>query len=320
MQKPILILGMHRSGTSALTGMLNTLGMSVGKGLIGGNEGNQKGYFERLDLLYTHESILQSLGSSWHDFLPLPDRWWGSPEMAPFKAEIENVIHREFQDKPLWGVKDPRLCRLLPLWLAVLEKIQQQPSFIFVLRDPDEIAASMGKRNAFPQEKSGLLWLTYILEAEWHSRGYPRIFITMDQLLADWRTQVGRIEEALQLKWPVPVEAAADPIDSFLSPNLRHHRKSETPCPKPLSKYSLVAQTQRALKAAHASDQGKAHEQFDAVRESFHEINQLYAPVFQNAAIIQSKGQIDMELLGSMARAAGKSRVGSDGAIPSKSP
>ncbi|HLA78133.1 MAG TPA: sulfotransferase family protein, partial [Vicinamibacteria bacterium] len=71
----VVVLGMHRSGTSALTGLLGLLGVELGSNLHPANEFNQAGYFEHLDLLDVHERLFRALGSSWDDPRPLPLGW-----------------------------------------------------------------------------------------------------------------------------------------------------------------------------------------------------------------------------------------------------
>lgn len=219
----IIVLGMHRSGTSALTGTLNLLGVELGTSLIPASpEVNAKGFWEHAPIVAIHERLLETLGSAWHDERPLPEEWWEQPDVQPFRQELLEMLQREFGSLPLWGLKDPRLCRLLPLWLPILQEFSCQPLFILIARHPDEVAASLERRDGFHMEKSHLLWLQHFLEAERNSRGQPRVLVTYDQLLADWRGTMSRVGKALSLPMNPGDLVTQAKIDAFLEPGLRH--------------------------------------------------------------------------------------------------
>lgn len=223
-QQCIFILGMHRSGTSALAGMINLLGIDLGKTLLAPKEENEKGFWENRLVVETHERLLMTLLSSWDDLGPLPEKWWEQPKVAPFKEELSRLLAQEFSTSILWGLKDPRLCRLLPLWLEIFRDASIQPAFIIMTRSPAEVAASLEQRNGFPEQKSLLLWLLHLLDAERWSRGFPRVLVDYDELLGDWHATTDRIASALEITWPVAPALAAQQVSDFLSPNLRHHR------------------------------------------------------------------------------------------------
>ena len=111
-RRAIIVLGMHRSGTSALMRTLNLCGVDIGSNLMPpGPEDNVKGFWEHMDIYQANEKLLQNLGSSWDDVRALPDRWWNSDFAEAYKLEIINILERDFSNSPFWGVKDPRICR-----------------------------------------------------------------------------------------------------------------------------------------------------------------------------------------------------------------
>src|SRR5581483_5443085 len=97
---------------------------------------------------------------------------------------LEQILRSEYGDSTLFVVKDPRLCRLIPLWLAALERYGARPSFVITTRNPLEVAGSLRARNGFSATKSYLLWLRHLLDAERDSRGFPRVFTSYEQLLS----------------------------------------------------------------------------------------------------------------------------------------
>lgn len=215
---------MHRSGTSALTGVLSLLGIHPSDSLLPAREGiNPKGFWEHADIVSIHDQLLEVFGSSWDDESPLPNEWWLSPLATSFRNRIISVLRRDFCNPSLWLIKDPRMCRLLPLWYEVLRELACQPLFVLALRSPAEVAHSLRKRNELAEEMSCLLWLTHMLEAEFQTRGQPRVFVDYERLLADWRGTVANIGQTLNFTWPVAAEDAAPNVEAFLDSSLRHH-------------------------------------------------------------------------------------------------
>ena len=171
LKKIIFILGMHRSGTSALTRMVNVLGISLGKNLLKGNsEINAKGFWENRELIETHDRIFEKLNSSWFDFRELPPEWWLGNEMHPFVDDIETILSRDFEDQSVIALKDPRLCRLFPLWVSLAKKHCIQVACILAVRNPVEVSRSLSKRDGFDSATINYLWLTYVLDSEFYNK------------------------------------------------------------------------------------------------------------------------------------------------------
>jgi hypothetical protein len=220
----LIVLGMHRSGTSALAGMLGLLGVDVGSTLIPPHPDiNPKGFWENADIVTTHDSIFGVLGSSWNDERSLHDMWWQLPKLRPFQKELMHIVQRDYENSDLWMVKDPRLCRLMPLWSAILERMVDNTKVILIVRNPYEVAESLMRRDGICSERAYLLWLTYMLEAEKWSRGYHRVLISYEQLLSDWRSSVDHIAEALEIPVSYGNSLVQKKIDNFLQSDLRHH-------------------------------------------------------------------------------------------------
>lgn len=224
----LLVLGMHRSGTSALTGALSLAGANPGPSLMPAvAEVNPKGFWEHQEIVAIHENLLAALNSGWDDERPLPDGWWDSQKVLPFRSELLAILRRDFSASPLWLLKDPRLCRLLPLWRALLGELGIAPCFVICLRHPGEVAMSLERRDGIPAERACLLWLEHLVESERDTRDLPRIAVTYEQLLSDWHSVLQRIATHLDLHLSLD-NATADRIAAFLEPELRHHRHAQT--------------------------------------------------------------------------------------------
>lgn len=219
----IIVLGMHRSGTSALTGVLSILGVNPGTSLLPGmQEINPKGFWEHAEVVAIHERLLTSLDSSWDDERPLPEDWWQRSEIARYRDELLVILRRDFTDCPLWILKDPRLCRLLPMWREILQELGVKSHFILCLRHPAEVAMSLGRRDGLNAVRASQLWLRHLLESESGTRNLSRAVVFYSQLLQDWRTALRQIIDTLGPRVVIS-EGTAEIINDFLEPSLRHH-------------------------------------------------------------------------------------------------
>ena len=223
-KRALVVLGAHRSGTSAAARVVNLLGLSLGFKLLPPRPDNPLGFWEHAGVMSLHERALAALGSTWDDIRPLPEVWWRLPQLDAFRDELRELLRVEFAEHSVWAVKDPRVCRLFPLWKDLLAELDVDPCFLLVVRNPNEVAASLAHRNGFPFWKSHLLWLRDELAAEQASASYPRSIATYEQLLADWRGVMERVGHSLALSWPAWDETTEAAIDEFLAPSLRHHR------------------------------------------------------------------------------------------------
>lgn len=216
---------MHRSGTSALTRTLSLVGGALGSNLAPGVAGdNDLGFWEPVEVVALHDRALASAGSTWDDVSRFPEAWFASEVGRAYGDELLSLLRREFADVPLFAIKDPRLCRLVPLWLGVLARLGVRAQFVLPLRNPAEVAGSLKARNDFPLSKGYLVWLRNVLDAEHATRGQDRVFVTYEALLQDWRSVVQRIGEGLGIQWPRLSRTAEAEIEDFLSPGLRRQR------------------------------------------------------------------------------------------------
>jgi len=232
-RKVILVLGMHRSGTSAVTRCLNLLGAEVGNKLLPPAEDNRSGFWEHADVVAIHEELLEDLDRTWHDARALPEGWLLSAAAQKARGKLARLLSEEFDAGALCAVKDPRLCRFVPLWREVLLESGLDAAALLVVRHPAEVARSLGIRDGLRYGTTCLNWLEHFVEAETATRGMPRSLLAYDDLLADWRNAFARVARALRVHWPVPIEDAHPAIDAFLDRTERHHVFSSDFCPTP---------------------------------------------------------------------------------------
>lgn len=228
-RRAILVLGMHRSGTSALSGALVHLGVAPPRSLMPATGENERGYFESTAFMAFHDTILAAAGSCWNDWRPLafPDE---TALESGFRSRAIALLETEFGDARVFVLKDPRACRMVPFWMRTLEFAGIAPHVLIPFRSPQEVTGSLAARDRhMPPGEGVALWLRHALDAEYDSRGVARSFVGMDDLLSDWRGTVARIARDLGMPWPIDPEHAAAGIDGFLSHSLKHHRSDVRP-------------------------------------------------------------------------------------------
>lgn len=217
----LLVLGMHRSGTSATAGLLRVLGFDLGDRLMPASADNPKGYYEHLDAVALNDAMLAALDSSWNDPRPFQRGWAQTPHIQMFRPLIRNFLEREFGERPVWAMKDPRLCRLLPAWQPALSDLGLATAYLLVLRHPAEVAASLRFRDGLDEETTGLLWLRYVLESERATRKCNRAWIHYSRLLADPAASLQMAAVQLGFGWPTAWPDASVAVTQFLDPKLK---------------------------------------------------------------------------------------------------
>ncbi|HSC47314.1 MAG TPA: glycosyltransferase [Gammaproteobacteria bacterium] len=265
-KKILFILGMHRSGTSLLAGTCRLLGADMGDRLMQAQQDNVMGFWEHDDVVRIHDELLESLGYSWDDVRPLPEKWWSYEVIRPHREALLAVLRRDFVTAALPCVKDPRLCRLLPLWRELLKELGWEPRYLFVTRQPAEIAASLGSRNKFPAAKSLLLTLRYQLDAEAGSRDGVRAFLDYGAVLEDWRGSLKPAWSRLGLPWPADEAALETQAAGFVHGELRHHA---TALPTKGELGRLSERAYQALLTAGRQDPAPALAQVDRDLDGF---------------------------------------------------
>ncbi len=221
-RRVVLVLGMHRSGTSALAGALHALGFGLPDNLLPPAPDNTGGYFESKNLTRLNEEILVAAGTSWHDPSPIPAGWFASAAALAFRERAAALVDDALAASPMIVLKDPRLCRLLPFWRGCLTELGVAFGGVVILRDPREVAQSLQLRVLNELTRPGgplsiarahWLWLRYVLEAEHGSRDLPRALLTYEMLLADGPRQLAAIAQRLGFDYPAPLAAATGTLE-----------------------------------------------------------------------------------------------------------
>jgi len=214
----LLVLGSHRCGTSMLAGLFALHGAFMGQTLPPGRN-NPKGYWEHVGINEANENMLAHLQISWDWPFMLPPRW--QERLAPL-APLRVQAVMSFQDQQLWAMKDPRLCRLLPLWRSLFSEMGKKLRAVVVFRHPEGACRSLEARNAMGRWQALALWLHHFVDAVTYLRDVPWIAVEYDRMLADPRRGMNLLAEELEFEaWPrIPSDAE---LRGFADPDLRHH-------------------------------------------------------------------------------------------------
>lgn len=205
----LVILGMHRSGTSFLTRMLQLMGVWIGgpEELDPPGWGNPRGLYELTDLRIVHEKALARRGCSWAGVGPLAAPGARADLDADLREEVRRLVARLDGKRP-WAVKDPRSCLFFGAWRDLLVR----PLVLLVHRSPLAVARSLARRDGFPPIASVALWELYNLHALRASQGLPRLHLSFEEALSDPLGFAARLKarlEAVGVTGLVEVDRAA---------------------------------------------------------------------------------------------------------------
>jgi hypothetical protein len=235
-----VVLGMHRSGTSAVAGFLANAGFFAGDeaDLLPAAEDNPKGFFERADVNALNDHLLDELGGAWDR---PPPRALVAERTPAWQAKVEAVLAGLYSgagDRPL-VLKDPRISLLLPAWLPVLD---DRFAIILVERNPVDTALSVRRRDKRPLYVALALWQIYSTELIAGLAGRRVLVVHYDELVAD----PGRNTQLLldRLAQALPVEGTdAGRAQGFVSGDMRHHQTG----PRDAANEQVLTSAQLAL-------------------------------------------------------------------------
>jgi hypothetical protein len=221
MKRLVLVVGVGRSGTSLLAGILGQLGFHIPQPEVTADETNPKGFGEPRWVVDFHTRLMRRLRVIVFDARPVAfEKTAAIADGAELRAWLAGELARA--DDVV--VKDPRLGWFLGLWKRTCEELDAQVSQVTMLRHPAEILASARRSYGTWQSDASraAAWANVMLETERQTRGARRVYVRYEDLLADWRAEIERIGAALDL--PLLIDVAQDraaAVDAFVDPGLR---------------------------------------------------------------------------------------------------
>ncbi|MGH9162172.1 MAG: hypothetical protein ACRD2X_19575 [Vicinamibacteraceae bacterium] len=221
----------------------------------------------------------------------------GAERLAYYQREIMRLLNEEYGDAPLLVLKEPRICRLSPLYEDSFASLDIEPRYILIHRNPLAVISSLARRNGMTGGFAGLLWLRHVLDADVATRGKSRTFLSYEDLMEDWREAIERVGTALDVSWPRSVDEAAADVEAYVSSDLRHHHPTFVDLEANRDIPSWIKKTYAALQALEsAGEEGSAPlAALTRVRQEF----DAAAPIFGGATfpeITTRDGRLRSEL------------------------
>lgn len=223
----ILVLGMHRSGTSVLTRFIGYLGAKLPDDGIDAHFDNPRGYWESAGLVRADDQLLRVARSSWFDPRPLDLSRLNPSAIRSRKDRIWEAIDISYGDAPLIVLKDPRQCRFVPVVADLLAEHGVHACAALMLREPEAIAGSLHSRDGTSKAYAYLLWLRHMIDAERDSRTMTRAVVSYEDLLSNWRTVAGRLAPLFGLGERTISDKVKAEISAFVDPALQHYGTGE---------------------------------------------------------------------------------------------
>jgi hypothetical protein len=194
-------------------------------------------------------------------------------ESEAVRAELREWLSRELAENGAIVVKDPRTSWFLPLWMRCAQELGVTPDFATMLRHPAETVTSATKSYGtwLPAAARAGAWANVALETERQTRGGRRVFIRYEDLLADWRRELTRLAERLQLP---PVDPGlAKGVDEFVDPTLHRNRVGwedlDPPVPEPVREVVDAAWLRLLALAGPGDEDPAALAALDAARTDY---------------------------------------------------
>jgi glycosyltransferase involved in cell wall biosynthesis len=222
-RRVVLILGMHRSGTSAVARVVNFLGAALPKNLLAAAPGNEAGHWEPIELVSLHDRMLAEAGSKWEDFRPFNIDNLPEDRIQFYRREIKQLIVQEYADEPWFVLKDPRICRFPAFYLEIFQELGIEVLVVLTFRNPLSVIGSLAARDQMTEDYAGLLWLRHWLDAEAGTRQHQRAVVDYEMLIEKPASVVAELRNWLRRMGITPRADNDSDIIDFLNPALRHH-------------------------------------------------------------------------------------------------
>lgn len=290
-RQAVLVMGMHRSGTSALAGVLARAGCDAPLDLMDAKPMNAKGFYESEAISKMNEDLMQAAGSAWFNWQRLDAGWFDGPEVDPFRKMAADQLAAVYPTARRAVLKDPRICRLIPFWEPCLHQAGMKPKYLHIHRHPLEVVRSLHFWAGYSQNYGMILWLRYQLDAELATRGKTRFFTSYQHLMTDWSQVLEKADAVLDLGMgPVPPDAARE-VDAFLDRDLNHMAVHD---PMPEQGEELTSWVLRSFEIVQTwAEKGENLQDWDSLDEIRCDFDKA-TPEF--AALVEEGRQNDLKL------------------------
>lgn len=275
----VILVGPGRSGTSSIAGTLTHLGLRVPTPVIKPNPTNPSGFFEPRWVVDFHKELLQKSVVRTLDASPQAYERAAAVGARPgIRRRLKEWLTTKLDEGPQLVVKDPRTIWFRDLWVETAEELGVRAGFVTMLRHPAEVSGSREQYYSAEREDADVRgddiariagWLNVAITAEQITRGADRVFLRYTDLMADWRSQLARVGERLDLAYEPSLQTTPHPVDAFIDPNLRRVRIDWDDIDVPASLRDLAEDAWQRLSELATNDASGDPEAIDAIRERY---------------------------------------------------
>ncbi|MFN2376061.1 MAG: sulfotransferase family protein [Candidatus Binatia bacterium] len=223
----VTILGVGRSGTSAITRGLQAIGVDLGDNLRPGSGKNPTGFFEDNDFLKISRRLKRAMACRADSVRLIDDAEYDRPDIRQIEDDCVAMIRRRFGNSPLWGYKYARTSRFWPFFQRVFERCGVEARYVFAVRNPLSVARSRARLEPHrgTQEKSDLEWLVNVVPYFERARSSTCVFVDYDNVMAEPAAELERMARGLGLVVDDKVRREIEIYRTrYLKPGIRHSR------------------------------------------------------------------------------------------------
>ena len=216
----IVVIGMHRSGTSMAANIVHALGANMGDRHFNVSPENAKGHWERPMVVGFNDRIFSYFNRDWGQsshILTLPEHWLGAPFIKGLRREAAQWLSDEMKKVALYGFKDPRTSLLLKFWEQVFDDVGASPHYIFCARSPAQVARSLAKRDGMEKVQAECRWMNYNVEAIRAIGSSPVCILPYERWFDDPESNTNNLLNFLRLPEPSPMV-----LYNIIDTELRH--------------------------------------------------------------------------------------------------
>jgi hypothetical protein len=274
----VLVLGMHRSGTSLCSHILSAFGVDMADKIPGpGNPAptpdNPRGHWERWEIVEFHDRILRLFNREYsgrfHDFA-LPVAWWADPRVAEIRREIVAFLE-ERMGAGYFGFKDPRTVRLMPVWHQIFGELKLAPKIVLCLRNPAQIGRSLGARDRLDPEIGEYRWLVHMIDFFRYANNYDFCTIEYEEWFSRPSVNAEKLQQFLDLPWQQSEADLALVLSGVIDPTARHDSSDHWEPAQPL--------VRTVYEFARRIDQDGVRDQISSIVAQFLGFQQLQLPL-----------------------------------------
>jgi hypothetical protein len=270
----VLVLGMHRSGTSLCSHLLSALGVDMADD-IGVNFGNDRGHWERREIVEFHDRILGRFNRDYfgqfHDFA-LPVAWWADPRVAQIRREIVAFLEQRMGEG-YFGFKDPRTVRLMPMWHQIFNELKLAPKVVLCLRNPAQVARSLHARDGLDPANGEYRWLVHMIDFFRYASNLEFCTVEYEEWFDNPAANLEKLRKFLDLPWQQSESDLALLLSDIIDLSAQHEDPQRREASQPL--------VRTLYKLAGRAGQDGTRDQIAYIVSQFVSFQQLQRPLSQ---------------------------------------